>query len=233
MTRKGGKRLLLSALCLSFALLFAGLGIWQVERLQWKRDLIARVEARLAAAPVPVPPRASWSALDPSQAEYSRVVAHGTLDRSRSTLVDALTERGPGHWVLTPLFTSDGAILINEGFAPKDWRPAAATIPDQRITGLLRPSEPGGRILRPNRPAEGRWYSRDIAAIAAVRGIERPAPFFIDAAAGPDPAAVPVGGLTVIAFPNNHLVYALTWFGLAGLSLFGLALTLRSPHNGG
>jgi surfeit locus 1 family protein len=83
------------------------------------------------------------------------------------------------------------------------------------LTGLLRISEPGGGFLRANDPGHDRWYSRDVAAIAASRHIDAIAPYFIDAGASADPAALPVGGLTVIAFPNNHLVYALTWFGLA------------------
>lgn len=231
MTRRAPKRLFLVALCGVFALLFTGLGIWQVERLQWKRDLIDRVEARLAAAPVPPPPRTGWSSLDPGDVEYRRVTVSGTLDRGRVTLVDALTERGPGNWVLVPLVTGEGPILVNLGFAPKGWRPSE--VPTQAtITGLLRLTEPEGRVLRPNRPAQERWYSRDVAAIAAARGLEGAAPYFIDAGASSKAGDYPIGGMTVVRFRNNHLVYALTWFGLAGLSLFGLAMTLRSPHNG-
>jgi surfeit locus 1 family protein len=82
------------------------------------------------------------------------------------------------------------------------------------ISGLLRVTEPKGGFLRSNEPAADRWYSRDIAAIAGARGLTVVAPYFIDAAAtaglGP-----PVGGLTVVSLPNNHLVYAITWFVLA------------------
>ena len=101
------------------------------------------------------------------------------------------------------------------------------------VTGLLRASEPGGGFLRANDPARDRWYSRDVAAIARARGLGEVAPFFIDADATPNPGGYPVGGLTVVAFRNDHLVYALTWFGLAGLSLFGVLLlgrTRRSPE---
>jgi surfeit locus 1 family protein len=85
------------------------------------------------------------------------------------------------------------------------------------LTGLLRVTEPRGAFLRHNDPAADRWYSRDVAAIAAARGIPKVAPYFIDADRSADPAALPVGGLTIIAFPNNHLLYALTWFGLAAM----------------
>jgi surfeit locus 1 family protein len=227
--RGGHKRLLLSALCALLALLFAGLGLWQVQRLQWKLDLIARIDARLAAAPVPVPPRQEWSRLDPRDIEYRRVRVTGRFDHRRTTLVDALTERGPGNWVMTPLETGNGTILINRGFAPKNWQPPADAPVTATVTGLMRLAEPDGRLLRPNQPKAGRWYSRDVAAIAAARGLKGVAPFFIDAAAGPGDTP-PIGGMTVVRFRNSHLVYALTWFGLAALSLFGLVLTLRSPH---
>jgi surfeit locus 1 family protein len=228
------KRGLLLALCGSLALLFAGLGLWQVERLRWKLDLIARVDARLAAPPVAVPAAAEWNRLDPRDSEYLRVRAEGTFDHRRTTFVDALTKRGAGNWIVTPLMTADGTILVNRGFAPKGWTPPAAAADEaarQMVTGLLRLSEPEGRVLRPNRPADDAWYSRDVEAIAEARGLEEVAPFFIDAAAGKVNAGYPVPGLTVVHFRNAHLVYALTWFGLAALCLFGLALTLRSTQN--
>ncbi len=76
-------------------------------------------------------------------------------------------------------------------------------------------SEPKGGFLRSNDPAADRWYSRDVAAISAARGLTDTAPYFIDADATANPGGLPVGGLTVIAFRNTHLVYALTWFALA------------------
>ncbi len=96
------------------------------------------------------------------------------------------------------------------------------------IVGLLRASEPHGAFLRSNDPADDRWYSRDVAAIAEARGLGRVAPMFVDAEIQADPESYPVGGLTVIKFRNAHLSYALTWFGLAGLSLFGLVIVLRA-----
>jgi surfeit locus 1 family protein len=95
------------------------------------------------------------------------------------------------------------------------------------ITGLLRLSEPGGRFLRANRPAQDLWYSRDVAAIARKRGLGSTAPVFIDADATPNLRGYPVGGLTVVKFRNAHLVYAFTWFGLAALCVAGLVLLLK------
>jgi len=229
-SRGGGKRAFLLALCLLGTLLFSALGVWQVERRAWKLDLIERVDARLRTAPVPFPPRSEWGRLDPHDIEYRRVRATGWFDWGKTTLVDALTELGPGNWVLTPLVTPEGPILVNRGFAPKGWRPPRSPTDEGggSVIGLLRLSEPDGRFLRPNEPNKERWFSRDVAAIASARSLQGAAPFFIDADARTNAGAYPVGGLTVVKFRNTHLIYALTWFGLAVLSLVGLALVARS-----
>lgn len=235
MTASRGKRSFLLVLCAFAALLFGGLGIWQVERRAWKLDLIERVNARVNAPPQPLPPRSRWGSLDPREVEYRRVRATGVFLHDRETLVDALTELGPGSWVLTPLRTNQGIVLINRGFVPPDRRAPATRAAGQTsgeitVTGLLRLPEPEGRFLRPNQPAADRWFSRDVAAIARARGLGQVAPFFIDAGATPDPGGAPVGGLTVVQFRNTHLIYALTWFGLAGLALAGLVLLLKPAH---
>ncbi len=217
------------ALCVGLAIAFAALGVWQLERRAWKLDLIQRVNARVAAAPANPPSRADWRRVTAERDEYRRVQMRGVFLGDRQTLVQAVTELGPGWWVVTPLKTDEGVILVNRGFAPGD-RAAAATPPSGPVlvTGLVRMTEPRGGFLRANDPATGRWYSRDVSAIARARGLPGAAPFFVDADATPNPGGYPVGGLTVIAFRNAHLAYALTWFGLAGLSLFGARLILRA-----
>ena len=236
MTAAGGraKRTFLLALCLLAALLFGALGVWQVERRAWKLDLIERVNARIHADPAPVPPPSSWPAFDAGGEEYRRVRATGAFLHNRETLVDALTERGAGSWVLTPFRLEEGGtVLVNRGFVPPERRSPAARAAGQvegpvTLVGLLRAPEPGGRFLRANVPAQNRWYSRDVATIAQARGVPQVAPFFIDADARPNPGGYPVGGLTVVQFRNTHLIYALTWFGLAALSLTGFVLVWRS-----
>ena len=223
---------LLAAFCLLLAIGFAALGVWQMERRAWKLQLIERVEARVRAAPVPLPRRAEWSA----DQSYRRVRATGRFLHHRETLVQALTARGAGWWVLTPLRTADGTLLVNRGFVPADRREPRSRAEGQvaaavTITGLLRATEPGGGFLRRNDAAANRWYSRDVAAIARARGIADVAPFFLDADAKPNPGGLPIGGLTVVSFPNNHLVYALTWFALTGLSMVGVALALKNTRS--
>lgn len=204
------------------------LGVWQLERRAWKLDLIARVESRIHAAPAAFP----WAGGDPRDLEYARVRVTGVFDHGRETLVQALTARGAGFWVLTPLRTADGTILINRGFVPEDRREPAARAAGQvagatTVTGLVRLSEPRGGFLRSNDPGADRWYSRDVTAIAAARGLVDVAPQFVDADATPNPGGLPIGGLTVVAFRNTHLVYALTWFALAALAAFGAWLLWR------
>ncbi|WP_454856159.1 SURF1 family protein [Rhizobium binxianense] len=214
------------------------LGTWQVERLSWKRDLIARVNARVHAEPVAPPARAEWGAINVANSEYRRVTVGGTLENDKETLVYASTALGPGYWVMTPLKLADGtAILVNRGFVPTDRRDPASRTAGQvsgpvTVTGLMRMTEPKGSLLRSNDVAADRWYSRDVAAIGEKRGVGDIAPYFIDADATPNPGGLPVGGLTVIDFPNNHLVYAITWYVLAamvaGLLVYVVAGEIRA-----
>lgn len=205
---------------------FVGLGVWQVERLAWKHALIARVDARLSAAPIPAPGTA-----DPGDA-YRRVTLHGMFLNAQAVFVRATTERGAGYWVMTPLLGDRGfTVLVNRGFVPPAVRASgrfAKPSGPVTVTGLLRTTEPKGGFLRANDPASGNWYSRDVAAIAAARHLRGPvAPYFIDAEAGPDPVALPVGGMTIVRFSNNHLAYAATWFALAAMVLAAYIALMR------
>lgn len=220
-TRRGA----FAAAALIAAIGLAMLGVWQVERRAWKHELVAAVDARIHARPVAAPGRAAWDAVDAKNDAYRRVTATGQFRHDRETLVQAVTDRGPGYWVLTPLETPAFTLLVNRGFVPKDRRDPAARAAGSvagvvSVTGLLRVTEPEGAFLRSNDPAADRWFSRDVAAIAKARGLGKTAPYFVDADAAPNPGGYPVGGLTVVRFPDNHLVYALTWFALCALSLF-------------
>ncbi len=200
---------------------FTALGIWQLERRVWKLALIEHVDERVHAAPAEAPGPAAWPGITASGDEYRRVRVAGHFLNDRETLVQASTELGSGFWVLTPLRTDAGfTLLINRGFIPPDRRDPATRAAGQvagetAVTGLLRITEPKGGFLRTNDPTADRWYSRDVAAIAAARGLTDTAPYFIDADDTARPGGWPRGGLTVIDFPNSHLVYALTWFSLA------------------
>lgn len=228
------KKLLILTLGGAMLAVFLALGTWQVQRLGWKLALIEQVQRQLAAAPTPAPGPAAWARLTPADT-YRRVEVQGRFDHTRETCTQALSQRGAGCWVLTPLHTADGWwVLVNRGFVLPEQRAPATRVAGQvpglvSLKGLLRQSEPGGGFLRSNNPSIQRWTSRDVAAIAQHQGLppRAIAPYFIDAA-----DTVPGGpeaGLTVVQFRNHHLVYALTWFCLAGLAAFGLWRVARSP----
>jgi len=227
-------RLFLVLLGLLGVLVFLGLGIWQLERRVWKLDLIARVDQRIHAPVVDAPGPANWTGMTAAGYEYSHVRLAGRYLGGANTLVQAVTELGGGYWVLTPMRTERGfVVLVNRGFIPQERkaefeRENGGFTSPAVIDGLLRMSEPGGGFLRKNDAAGNRWYSRDVAAIATARGLTDVAPYFVDAEAS-GMGGWPRGGLTVVNFRNSHLVYALTWFTLAAM----LAAALAAPMIGG
>ncbi|UXH77359.1 SURF1 family protein [Roseateles amylovorans] len=243
---------LLSGAALLFAA-FVALGCWQLQRLSWKEDLIARLDQRLAAPAELAPEGAKWEAINKADDEYRRLIVRGSFDHSRETLVGASTELGTGYWVITPLRTTHGNwVLINRGFVPAAFKTRASRSATEQqgeveLRGLLRLTEPGGSLLQRNDAQAGRWYSRDVQAIGRAQALEGPvAPYFVDesddlaagssaavaAAALGEPSTAkaaspadrwPRPGLTVIRFNNNHRSYALTWFAMA-LMTVGIAV---------
>ena len=246
---------MLTLVGIAFFVAFVALGVWQVQRLSWKLNLIDRVSQRLAATPAPLPPKAQWPNVDAAGYEYQTVRVQGVWLPHKTVLTQASTELGPGYWVVTPLQLADGdQVLVNRGFVPQDQRAQWLSQPpavapngtdvstdkgSATVEGLLRLSEPGGGFLRHNNPSEQRWYSRDVAAIAQAQQLPNAAPFFVDAGI-PSPrsaafadqpqitqGAWPRPGLTIVRFTNTHLVYALTWFGLAVMVLGAAWLVAR------
>jgi surfeit locus 1 family protein len=208
------------------------LGFWQLERKAWKETLIARIEARAHGEPGAIEPEARWPVWRAGDDEFRRVRVTGTFLHDKETPVHGLmaAQRGApvqGFYIFTPLRLADGAaIMVNRGFVPTELRDPARrgeTPPagEVTVTGLVRAPEARGWFMPDNRPAEDRWFTRDIAAMAAARGLERTAPFWIDADPVPAATGWPRPGQTRLAIANNHLGYALTWFGIA-LTLVGV-----------
>ena len=222
------RRPLLAAAMIALIAGLCALGMWQIQRRTWKLALIAQVEHRLAAPPIGAPGPDEWSAIGKDDV-YTRVVAQGVWRPIKPVLTQATTELGGGYWVLSPLDVHGGfTVIVNRGFVPLGYKGALIPSGLVTLTGLLRQSEPEGGFLRSNVPAEDRWYSRDVAAIASARHFGPVAPYFIDADAVPG-QPIPRGGMTVVRFPNNHLVYAFTWFGLAALMAFMTWRVTRAP----
>lgn len=226
-------RFVLTGALLFLVAVFIALGTWQIQRLFWKLDLIDRVEARIHAPAMPAPARPDWDGISREKDEYRRVSVTGVFSHEKAALVQAVTELGAGFWVLVPMRLEDGStVLVNRGFVPSGRRDRGARTNGEpagtvTVAGLLRMTEPGGAFLRSNDPAGDRWFSRDVAAIAAAKGLRDVAPYFIDADATANPGGLPIGGLTVVRFRNSHLVYALTWYALAAMSAAGAWLVYR------
>ncbi len=227
--RRGGL-LWQTATALVALVILCGLGTWQVQRLHWKEALIARVNAGLTADPVPTPGPQAWPTLDVASQEYQPVTVSGRFDNSQEIhVVYTLTEpKGPigglGYFVITPFETDDGWIVyVNRGFVPAAkadpaTRPQGQVEGETTVTGVLR--QPGRRswFMPADNAARNQWFSRDPALFAGAQGLPASgvAPYLIDERFDPArPGGLPQGGETVVIFPNNHLGYAITWYGLA------------------
>ncbi|TCT03456.1 SURF1 family protein [Aquabacter spiritensis] len=227
--------LLPSLVALAALAVLVALGTWQIERLAWKNAVVAQVAARTAEAPAPVPPVSQWPALNNAEDEYRPVTATGRFDHARETLIYTVLSdpkgplKGPGFWVVTPLLRNDGPpVLVNRGFVPEDRRSPGTRAEGQvagevRVTGLMRLAEEPSWFVPENDPGRNAWYRRDPEQIGRARGLTDVAPFLIDADAAPNPGGLPQGGETRLSFPNRHLEYALTWYGLA-VTLVGVYL---------
>jgi surfeit locus 1 family protein len=197
-----------------------GLSAWQVQRLYWKRDLIAQRSAAVNAPPT-VPPRTVEEA---RRLEFHHVAIDGAFLHDKEIYLGASSGAGQvGYQVLTPLRAADGRfVFVNRGFIPSELKDPAKRAAGQlagtvRVVGLLRvpPTEKPNWFLPDNRPDRNYWFWIDLPAIAATDGLSNVAPFIIDADATPNPGGWPKGGVTRLDLPNDHLQYAITWFALA------------------
>jgi surfeit locus 1 family protein len=215
----------LTIACVLLFALLCGLGTWQLNRLQWKLNLIATVNGHLAAPPLRLD---QVMAMTPDEVQYRRVTLRGRFDHAREAYVFTMGEGGaPLYHVLTPFRSDEGKLLlVDRGAVPKDrldpkTRAAGNGEGQTKVTGVWRVPDSPGPFTPPADLARRIWYARDLAAIAAADHLAFAAPVVIEADATPNPGGLPVGGQTVVNFRNQHLSYAVTWFGLA-LVLLGV-----------
>ncbi len=223
--RKSSTRLIWPAIATLLGCAFlVSLGVWQLQRLAWKEGLIAQIDARAKAPPSALPAPSEWAGLRPDDYEYRHVEADGTFEHDKEALVfrpSGGAARQPGYVVLTPMKLASGAyVIVNRGFVPLDRKDPKSRRDGQiegpaHLTGLMRQPESRNFFTPADRPEAGQYFTRDPALIAAHFGLSPAAPFSIDADAAPIPGGLPESGATELTFPNNHLSYALTWFGLA------------------
>ena len=167
--------ILVTLLALIGAIGFGSLGTWQVHRLHWKLDLIARVDSRVHADPVPAPGPADWPKINAADYEYMRVTLRGTFLNGDEAQVYTPTDWGPGYWVLTPLRRDDGTVVfVNRGLVPEAMKaPATRPAPEgeQTVTGLLRISETRGWLFsQPNQPAKDKVHLPDMPEYISALG---------------------------------------------------------------
>ncbi|HEV2503094.1 MAG TPA: SURF1 family protein [Mesorhizobium sp.] len=224
-------------------IMLIGLGTWQVERLAWKEGLIETIDRRMNANPVTLAEVEKQYAAS-GDVDYVAVTLNGTFlhagERHFFTTWDGQT----GFSVYTPLRLADGRfVFVNRGFVPYEMKDPAKRAPGEvtgeiDVTGLARNPLPGkpSMMVPDNDLTKNIFYWKDRDAMAATAGLPVGAvvlPFFVDAGKAPNPGGLPVGGTTMVDLPNNHLQYALTWYGLAAALVGVVAVWLRKNRKAG
>jgi surfeit locus 1 family protein len=235
------RRTLLSLFAFAAFALLVTLGVWQLNRLAWKRDLLARIEALNSAPGLPL-----GTALERANAgqdvEYLRVVADCPgLDQAPYLKLFTIQERVTGFRAVSVCRVADGpygSVLVDRGFVA-DADAARLPGPDLKaaehraVVGLLHAPSPPTFVTPRNRPAENRWFSRDVEAMAQALGARSPAPLFLMLESPPPQGFGPIPSPLPVQISNRHLGYAITWFGLA-LALAGVyvAFLIRNRRQG-
>lgn len=207
--------------------ILVGLGVWQLQRKVWKENLIAAMTTRLTETPQPLPPAAQWGALTADADEFRRIGFSATFVPGQEALVytpgSALRTdiKGPGYFVFAPAKLADGRIVVvDRGFVPLDRKAVATRAAGEpsgpmNVVGVLRWPETRGMFTPADDVKGNVWYLREPAAMAAARHWGDVAPFYVDQESPVPPGGLPLPGKIVVNLPDNHLQYAITWFGLA------------------
>ena len=214
-----------------------GLGLWQIDRLHWKTELIANFDARVSAAAVPPPQQVT----DTAEWRFRKVRLDGVFLHEKEVLITGKPFEGTaGFHVVTPLRLADGrVILVNRGWVPEKLRQRARrpeSLPAGRVTleGLVRADRRRGYFVPDNEPGNEVWLYVDTAEIARHRGLDAVAGYVVDALRGPGPYSLPIGASDRITVRNEHLQYAITWFLLAATLLaVYLVYHYRRPRGDG
>ena len=206
------------------------LGVWQLERREWKRDILDRMVMNQAAPPLSLDELLKG---DPLRHEYGRVKVAGTFEHGKEFHLAARSLKNKvGLQVVTPLKTDDGrVVLFDRGWIPSEKKEPSKRAEGQvagrvELTGIVRRSQIKGRFVPDSVPDRNVWFHVDVPLMRQLAGAPRDPKldtFFLDADAAPNPGGAPVGAQTRLDIPNDHMQYAITWFLLA-LALAGVYL---------
>jgi len=228
--------------------LFICLGVWQLQRRVEKHALIAALSERLAAPPRPLPSPSQWSALAPASDEFRRVSFAATYQSRPDAMVyssgSGIREDipGPGTWAFMPARLPGGeTVVVNAGFVQNTMqdrgqqdRAVARLVTKEPVTltGYIRFPEAAGLLTPPENPAKRLWFTRDHLAMARSLGWGGTpvAPFYIDLEQPAPASGIPKPGPLDVHLKDDHLQYAITWFGLAGAVVIAFAVWLRAQR---
>jgi len=216
----------------------SALGVWQVERLAWKRDLIDRIEQRLAAAPVSLD-EALGRAAAGENIEYLRVRLAGRYVAGGDLHLYSIGREGAGYEILTPMrIAPDMAVIVNRGFVPAD-EVGRIGMPEAERSLVALARGPGERswFTPENDTARNLWFWRDVPGMiahlrtGALDGGSLVVPPFVFAAEPDGNPGWPRAGATRLEIPNNHLQYAFTWFAFAIIQAAVFGVWLRRQRS--
>jgi cytochrome oxidase assembly protein ShyY1 len=225
------------AVALAAFLVLLGLGTWQLERKAWKESLIATLDRRLNDEPVALPPFAEWAGMTRENSEFTRVRVRVQFLKDSDALVytsgSAIRDdvKGTGYFVFSPAHLPDGQqVVVNRGFVPRRTYPAEAGPRD--IVGAIRWPESPSSFVSDHDAAGEIWMVRDPTAMAQFKRWGTVAPFYIEQEAPVPPGGLPHPGPLKVRLRNDHLNYAITWFGLAAVLavMFAVWAARRSPE---
>jgi len=202
-----GRQIAAALLLFAGLALFVSLGIWQLQRLAWKEAILAEIDAKIAAAPGPLPANP-----DPEVDEYRPVIVAGDMGAESLDVLVSSQDYGPGFRLIAPFVTEAGRrILIDRGFVPSERRDIPVSAGAMRIEGNLHWPDERDAFTPEDDPEGNWWYARDVAKMAATLGTE---PVLVVARSATDPAIRPLP-VTSEGIRNKHFEYAMTWFLLA------------------
>jgi cytochrome oxidase assembly protein ShyY1 len=226
--------------------LFTGLGVWQLQRRTEKHALIAALTERLAGAPAALPPASQWSELTPARDEFRRVRFAAAYEHAPDAMVYSSGSAirgdisGPGTWAFLPARLADGeTVVIDAGFVPNTMQERGqqdravsrlVTGEPVTLTGYLRFPEKAGVLTPAENLAKRLWFTRDHLAMARMLGWGEVAPFYIDLEAPAPASGAPKPGPLEVHLKDDHMQYAITWFGLVGAVVIAFAVWWRAQR---